>query len=152
MSELKATTVYDAYWKANSTGEGTGTLVYLKSEADKAIAEKDRKNAELKDKCQMHDFFWEGCGFKKLGFKNSIAVRDYCDELKRQNKDLLQKCRKANRELRHQKFKRCLAMARWCERKRIDAADYRITREKWEFYDKWHKRWLELAEQFKEVP
>lgn len=37
MSELKATTVYDAYWKANSVGEGTGILVYLKSEADKAI-------------------------------------------------------------------------------------------------------------------
>ena len=30
-------------------------LVYLKSEADKVIA-------ELKDKCQMHDFFWDGCG------------------------------------------------------------------------------------------
>lgn len=39
MSELKATTVYDAYWKANSVGEGTGILVYLKSEADKVIAE-----------------------------------------------------------------------------------------------------------------
>ena len=38
MSELKATTIYDAYWKANSTGEGTGILVYLKSEADKVIA------------------------------------------------------------------------------------------------------------------
>jgi hypothetical protein len=39
MSKLKATTVYDAYWKANSTGEGTGILVYLKSEADKVISE-----------------------------------------------------------------------------------------------------------------
>lgn len=38
MSELKATTVYDAYWKANSVGDGTGILVYLKSEADKVIA------------------------------------------------------------------------------------------------------------------
>lgn len=39
MSELKATTVYDAYWKANSVGEGTGIQVYDKSEADKVIAE-----------------------------------------------------------------------------------------------------------------
>ena len=39
MSELKATTVYDAYWKENSVGEGTGVLVYLKSEADKVIAD-----------------------------------------------------------------------------------------------------------------
>ena len=37
MIELKPTTVYDAYWKANSVGEGTGVLVYLKSEADKVI-------------------------------------------------------------------------------------------------------------------
>jgi len=38
MSELKAITVYDAYWKANSVGEGTGIFVYPKSEADKLIA------------------------------------------------------------------------------------------------------------------
>jgi hypothetical protein len=38
MSELKATAVYDVYWKANSVGEGTGTQVYLKSEADKVVA------------------------------------------------------------------------------------------------------------------
>ena len=37
--------------------------VYLKSEADKVIT-------ELKDKCQMHDFFWDGCAFAKRGFKN----------------------------------------------------------------------------------
>ena len=49
--------------------------------------------------------------------------------------------------VRHQKRKRCLAMAKWCECKRIDAANYRIPREKWEFYDKWQKRWLALAEE-----
>lgn len=43
MSEMKATTVYDAYWKANSVGEGTGTHVYLKSESDKVIAEYQEK-------------------------------------------------------------------------------------------------------------
>lgn len=49
MSELKATTVYDAYWKANSVGEGTGIQVYLKSEADKVIAELKSKIAQLED-------------------------------------------------------------------------------------------------------
>ena len=53
-------------------------------------------------------------------------------------------------ELRHSNYKRCLAMAKWCERKRIDAADYRIPREKWNFYDNWHTRWLEFAEKFKD--
>ena len=49
--------------------------------------------------------------------------------------------------IKKQKRKRCLAMARWCERKRIDAATFRIPREKWDFYDKWYNRWLALAEE-----
>ena len=56
----------------------------------------------------------------------------------------------ADREIRHNKYKRCLAMAKVCKLKRFDAADYRIPRRKWDFYDKWLKRWLELAEKFKE--
>lgn len=79
------------------------------------LEEQESEIAELKDKCQMHDFFWEGCGFKKLGFKNSIDVRDYCDELKRQNEDLLPKCRKANRELRATRRALWLMTAEWAE-------------------------------------
>ena len=56
----------------------------------------------------------------------------------------------ADRYIAHLKCKRCEAMAKWCERKRIDSANYRIPREKWQFYDKWNQRWLELAEKFKE--
>ena len=97
MRELKATTIYDAYWKANSVGEGTGILVYLKPDVDKVIA--------------------------------------------------------------HYKYKRCLAMAKWCESK-----VYHIRRtplcdmdehEGWqhddEFWQRWRNRWLELAEKFKEA-
>ena len=51
--------------------------------------------------------------------------------------------------IRHNKYKRCLAMAEWCKLKRIDAADYRIPRDKWELYNKWHERWLNIAEKFK---
>lgn len=57
----------------------------------------------------------------------------------------------ADKVIARHKYKRCLAMAKWCERKRIDAANYRIPRQKWDFYDKWHKRWLELAKKFKEA-
>jgi hypothetical protein len=56
----------------------------------------------------------------------------------------------AEMQLRHNKYKRCLAMAECCKRKRIDAADYRIPRKKWEFYDKWYNRWLKIAKHFKE--
>lgn len=49
---------------------------------------------------------------------------------------------------RHSKYKRCLAMAKWC------AAEYDIYNltpriEKVELYRKWRKRWLELAEKLK---
>jgi hypothetical protein len=54
-------------------------------------------------------------------------------------------------ESRHHKYKRCLAMAMCCKRKRIDAADYRIPRKKWGFYNKWYNRWLALADKFKET-
>ena len=57
----------------------------------------------------------------------------------------------ADRYIAHLKCKRCEAMAKWCERKRIDSANYRIPREKWQFYDKWNQRWLELAEKYREA-
>ena len=51
-----------------------------------------------------------------------------------------------DKQLRHHKYKRCLAMARWFKIMSILAADYRVPREKWNFYEKWHNRWLELSE------
>lgn len=99
MSELKATTVYDAYWTANSVGEGTGIQVYLKSEADKVIA--------------------------------------------------------------HHKHKRCVAMSNWCLTEKVyfhyrydDWGDKGYDRPyKWKkvvFWGKWARRWLKIAEEFKE--
>lgn len=57
----------------------------------------------------------------------------------------------SKKEMDRQKYKRCLAMAKVCKLKRFDAADYSIPRRKWDFYDKWLKRWLELAKKFKEA-
>ena len=98
---------------------------YEKSEADKVIAELKAENERLRgESCKLTD----GCLRLKQCRKEKAHLAD---------------------ELRHSNHKRCLAMAKWCERKRIDAANYRIPRQKWDFYDKWHKRWLELAEKFK---
>ena len=163
MSELKAYRFVLATESSNLGGVVyTSKYVYAQDDVDKLLAKKDKEIAKLKDKCQMHDFFWEGCGFDKLGFKNSIAVREAFDRLEAENEKLrgesckltdgclrLKQCRKEKAniadELRHSNYKRCLAMARWCERKRIDAATFRTPREKWDFYDKWYKRWLALA-------
>lgn len=53
---------------------------------------------------------------------------------------------------RHQKYKRCLAMAKWCD---AQVEWYNSLNEDYSFwlelYVKWHNRWLELAEKFKEA-
>ena len=61
---------------------------------------------------------------------------------------------------RHQKYKRCKAIARWCFTKsnyhfvvgrseggKTGMTHYRISR----LYSKWYKRWLKIAEKFKEA-
>ena len=59
----------------------------------------------------------------------------------------------AYREIRHQKYKRCLDMVAYCDLK----MSYWAIREihegdtsKFDLYSKWQERWLELAERFKE--
>ena len=163
MSELKAYRFVLATESSNLGGVVyTSKYVYAQDDVDKLLAKKDKEIAKLKDKCQMHDFFWEGCGFDKLGFKNSIAVREAFDrleadkkltdaildernaeivELKKACNDKDDWCLHTLKENRHQKHKRCLAMARWCmdaECKTEKDADFLV---RWEF------RWLALAEE-----
>lgn len=85
MSELKTIYAEDTfdedYMEYHHSDKRYYREVYLKSEADKVIA-------DLKDKCNMHDFFWEGCGFAKRGFKNTIAVSEAFDKLEAENRRL----------------------------------------------------------------
>ena len=129
MSELKA---FDIVVAEEGYCEGIvkyRRVVYDKSEADKVIAELETKNASLTE--ELNEWV------------RSAANRPIIIGRLRQHIAVL------DNELRHSNYKRCLAMAKWCERKRIDAANYRIPRQKWDFYDKWFKRWLALAEKFK---
>lgn len=52
---------------------------------------------------------------------------------------------KSQHEARYQKYKRCLAMAQVLEHV------CPITNRKAKWMDKWHKRWLELSDKFKEA-
>ena len=92
--------------------------VYLKSEADKVIA-------LLTDKANYNDYAY-----------------------KHKSEELADTCRFYEEELRHQKRKRCLAMAKWCNEKWL-VHNFAEVPTKLGFYDKWEKRWLELAEKFK---
>lgn len=69
-------------------------------------------------------------------------------------KDLYEK----NKAIRRQKYKRCLAMAKWCEAEvrnirrtpLCDMDDHEIWQHDDEFWQRWHTRWFKIAEQFKE--
>lgn len=87
---------------------------------DDCIA-KDKEIAELKDKCQMHDFFWEGCGFAKRGFKNTIAVSEAFDKLEAKNAELKAKLKSVqasmyadvvDANMENRRLKRALWLAR----------------------------------------
>lgn len=56
----------------------------------------------------------------------------------------------ADKVIAHHKYKRCVAMARWCNEKWL-VHNFAEIPTKLGFYDRWEKRWLELAEKFKET-
>ena len=123
MKELKAETVVPQ-------GSVITLQMYPKAETDKVIAEKDKEIQRLENLCESY--------------------RIDCDNLAIREANAYREIERDNKQIRHQKYRRCLAMAKVCKLKRFDAADYRIPRRKWDFYNKWLKRWLELAEKFKD--
>jgi hypothetical protein len=66
-------------------------------------------------------------------------------ELKESVKGLILDNYLKDKETRHNKYKRCLAMARCCNRM------FSSTFGKERYWQKWNRRWLELAEKFKET-
>jgi hypothetical protein len=126
MSELKA------FNMPRYAGQFTQHEVYLKSEADKVIK-------ELEDKLQAANEQIENI------INSASRIMLFQDRVK-DNKFA---------ELRHQKYRRCLAMAWFCHYIAAwdndvyvhgGTSDDRLARLYW----KWEKRWLELAEKFKD--
>ena len=103
---------------------GSANEVYSKSDVDKVIAEKDKKIQSLEYLCENYR-----CDCENLGIMT--------DKLKMSGRSLRQK-------MYHHKHKRCLAMAQVLEHV------CPITNRKAKWQDKWHKRWLELSEKFKD--
>ena len=101
---------------------GSANEVYSKSDVDKVIAEKDKKIAELEERIADDD--------KDFEMANS------------QNERLLE-------IVRHHKYKRCQVTAKLCNEKWL-VHNFAEIPTKLRFYDKWEKRWLELAEKFKD--
>ena len=170
MSELK---VYVMPIKTNIFGQTiVGLAYYSKSEADKVIAEKDKEIMELKG--QVNGFknrsnLWHYNAVEE--HKKFVQVDQQITELKEKHKtevkELLCLIRdKENnfnrafdseeKEIRYNKYKRCLDKARiaqddWHLHNSFYAMGHQeFEKRKCDFYDKWHRRWLELAEKFKD--
>lgn len=133
MSELKVASLFELEKVLHGR---SNKLFYSKSEADNVIAEKDKEIAELKAlKAQAED----DCAYWKMSEGNAANAMHETEEYAMQ----------LYKELRHQKYKRCEAMAEWCDAE-SDVADADGDYEDMKWYQKWHNKWLELAELFKE--
>lgn len=105
------------------TRSGNSLLCYLKSEADKVIA-------LLTDKSNYNEYAY-----------------------KRKSEELADTCRYYEDEIRRQKYKRCLAMAKLCRSEwavAIFIHEKGGTDKQAALYMKWEKRWIALADKFKD--
>ena len=136
MSELKA---FEVTRKA-LFGRTCTEKVYLKSEANKVITELEMKLAAAKLVLRLNE---------------PKALYSNLDTMSRLNHkiDVVER-----REL-HQKYKRCLAMAEWCNSGMVvetfacfgPRSTKEVWREEHKYWDKWRKIWFELAMKFKEI-
>ena len=124
------------------SGERIPSGYYKKCEVDAVLAEKDEEIQRLENLCESY--------------------RIDCDNLAIREANAYKAIERDNKQIRHHKYKRCLAMAMWCKAEAeinhnsaYEASEYLPSREDYfrrraEHYERWQKRWLELAEQFKD--
>ena len=140
MSELKAHKAYNRWIDEEMPTPNDDLIcneVYLKSEADKVIADLEEKHkTEVKELlCLIRD--------KENNFNRAFDSEE--------------------KEIRHNKYKRCMAMAWWCS-SQVDhyhSEGYIYEHEgkkdeledclrRVEFYHRWFERWDKLANKFKQ--
>lgn len=115
----------------------------LKSEADNVIADLEKSH-----KMEVEQLLMEIAELKEK-LKNSRNARKYW------RKEYLIE----HKEARHQKYKRCLAMAEWCNSGMVvetfacfrPRSTKEVWREEHKYWAKWRKIWFELAMKFKEA-
>ena len=152
MGELKAKGVDDVYLEYFNTGKHDLAQVYLKFEADKAIAEKDEEIYNIK---YSRDEWAKACNQKdkeiaELNARIADGDKDF-EMANNQNERLL-------KIVRHQKYKRCLDKVKWCFTKSNyhfvlarHGEDAKENNRRSILYSKWRKRWLKIAKKFQEA-
>lgn len=177
MSELKARHIVDVYdYYAEQPCEER-SQVYIKLEADKVIADLEESHKkevgqllieivclkkQYKDMDVTHTVHIAKMN-AKIEEQESVIAEKYTKII--QLEALIKNYDRISREIidnaNHQKYKRCLEMAKWCHNQReiyqrdsynweLEDAAVDSLRNKTNIMRKWSKRWMELAEQFKE--
>lgn len=80
--------------------------------------------------------------------------RHDCDNLAISNEQAKRAARTLLMKMNHNKYKRCLAMAEWCDAEAFKCAlkhGYGYITKDERYYNRWWKKWLELAKKFKEA-
>lgn len=82
-------------------------------------------------------------------FDITVAEEGYCEGIVKYRRAVYDKS-EADKVIARHKYKRCLAMARWCMARYNEWVAYypTMTTRKMKFLDKWEKRWRELAEEY----
>ena len=133
MSELKAETIVPQ-------GTTVTLQMYPKAETDKVIAELEESH-----KKEVEQLLIEIAELQK-------QVHDYAQCLY-----VIQA--RADKESRHSKYKRSLAMAEWCNSGMVvetfacfrPRSTKEVWREEHKYWAKWRKIWFELAKHYKEA-
>ena len=147
MSELKRFDIVGKYADEETVYEfRPDGECYDADEVDKVIAKLNRQVKFLQtthSSCNECNKCADGMG---------RVFDEYLDELKKDKAYLLEHTTEVinsqERVIHRQKYKRCLAMAKWCnERWILDECLYELGKTR--FYERWENRWLKIAEQFK---
>ena len=76
--------------------------------------------------------------------------KDYCDDSFCVVPSDVYLKSEADEVICHQKYKRCLAMAKWCASRSVMLSHYGNEKDS-DWFWKWKDKWKKLAEQFKEA-
>lgn len=112
--------------------------MYLKNDLASAVIELNQMNEELQAENERLK--------TELKEKHNTEVKELLCLIHDKEKQFTRAFESEEKEIRHHKYKRCLAMALLSLEKR---ETYKVEYEEWCI--KWYKRWLALADKFKEI-
>ena len=141
MSELKAHKAYNRWLDEEMPTPNDDLIcneVYLKFEADKVIAELEESH-----KKEVEQLLIETKRLENL----CASYRHDCDNLAIREANALKEIGRDNRVIRHQKYRRCLAMASYWLAVIYHCVDDKHRQKA----ENRHYKWLELSEKFKEA-